>query len=515
MYSFDTEDLGKGASSVTQIGFYDGKTYTLFDGKNCKRKACDWLQKRSGKFYTFNLEYDVINIFYPDTEPIEFVKAGSRMIYARYGANHFYDLVYIGLVGMAKAAKKIGLEKGKLDATSKEYLRNDLLITYEWAKRMRDYFSNAFGVRMKSTLAGTSLKIFETFYDKHNLVLPNEEDEPFLRAGFFGGRTEVFKRGVTKNVEYFDINSLYPYCMASNMFPDIDYYKSKNVEEDLYMIDCTVTVPETYVPILAHRSEGKLLFPIGKFRGVFCSPEFERALEMGTKINRVHSVMNFPRKVRPFSEFINTIYSRRVSSDDDLEKYLLKIVMNSLYGKFATGKGIKLYKGFMDYLTETELEDRPYYANVIWSAFITSYARLRLHGLLERFNPGELIYCDTDSVIVTNKASSKLKGEINALELGKLKREDSCSFIHVRGLKFYEYESKTGKKFFKVRGVPLSEQQYYFLHGNATFKKPVKFLESQRRHLEPNLWLPHTKSAKAFTPKREERKRGITYPLCL
>ena len=44
---------------------------------------------------------------------------------------------------------------------------------------------------------------------KENFFIPNVKD--FIFKGYYGGRTEIFKRGYFEGLNYYDINSFIPF----------------------------------------------------------------------------------------------------------------------------------------------------------------------------------------------------------------------------------------------------------------------------------------------------------------
>lgn len=511
VYAFDTEDLGQGYTSVTQCGFYDGDRFHIFTGDGCRESALAFIRKHPGKYYTFNLEYDLINLFWPDLDELTFYRTGSRIIYANYGRSHFYDLVFIGLVGMRKAASLIGREKTQLDARSEAYLKNDLVNTYEWYVAIESAV-RGIGGRMKSTLAGIALSIFENQNGRLSLPDFGPADWDLIRGSYYGGRTEVFEYGKARDVSIYDVNSLYPYVMREYVYPDLRVWRREVIPScRLYVSRVNVRAPGLWVPLLPYRSEGRLLFPTGEFSGVYTSVELEAAKRAGYYIEYL-STISFPAETRPFTNYIDDLYAKRIATKNEFEKFFLKICMNSLYGKFATHSGIEKYTGFICDPKIEVLEDTADYANVVWSSFITSYARLHLWNLLRLFKSGDLIYTDTDSVIIRRKVENILINEIDNTRLGALKLEARSRIVEIRGLKYYRY--KNGSDWvYKIRGVPLDQRETFFLFGEANYKKPLKLLESIRRHTVPNLWADMIKSDFGGNPKRVILANSRTQPI--
>jgi DNA polymerase type B, organellar and viral len=125
--------------------------------------------------------------------------------------------------------------------------------------------------------ATLSLKIFRTmFQDKPIFILPTNIDS-FIRNGYFGGGTDVYK-AYAKKVYYYDVNSLYPYAMLKPM--------PYNILNDGRMIDLTNRSLESFFgfayvkvvcpldmlrPVLPYHHEGKTIYPVGSWNGTYFS----------------------------------------------------------------------------------------------------------------------------------------------------------------------------------------------------------------------------------------------------
>ena len=163
--------------------------------------------------------------------------------------------------------------------------------------------------------------------------------------------------------------------------------------------------------------------------------------------------------------------------------YAYKILMNSLYGKFAqknrTKKLVKWdHESFKEnykkvkwtpYIEELgifEIEEERIVQHraVFISAIITSLARICLYKYF-LLNPDHLIYCDTDSIHSLRKIPDKY---INDKELGFLKLEVDGE----RGCYIGRKQYVVGDKL-KFKGVPLKSN---LKHDNLTFDDYVHLL---------------------------------------
>jgi hypothetical protein len=235
-------------------------------------------------------------------------------------------------------------------------------------------------------------------------------------------------------------------------------------------VECEVDIPDTcYLPPLPYRDEssGKLLFPCGRFSGVWAWSELKLLLDPlvdGAILNVKRSV--WYEKKSLFFDFVKELYAYRDKTSAVYEEGLAlvsKLMMNSLYGKFGMnedrreilvlGPGESAPEG----ATFPRLEDgedditskvvyvekrvSPPYIIPQISAQITALARVRLwHFMADVLRQGgKLYYCDTDSLI-TNLSNLRCSSE-----LGELKNEYPGETLTVElvGPKMYLLEKNT------------------------------------------------------------------------
>lgn len=107
-------------------------------------------------------------------------------------------------------------------------------------------------------------------------------------------------------------------------------------------------------------------------------------------------------------------------------KQLAKIMLNSLYGKFA--QSIDNIETFFEFgengsltVSEGNFDGKTSLKNMGIAAMITSYAREILLDVANLLSPEEFLYCDTDSIIMTESGWRKIrevKGLLDKAEFG-------------------------------------------------------------------------------------------------
>lgn len=499
LFAFDTED--DGAGNFTQGAVFDGSRSPLFF--DTREDMGRWIAATRGRFYTFNLEYDLVSLYWPDLLPVRMVRSNGRILSARVGVASLFDLVWaMGGVGMKFCAGLVGMEKGELDARSREYLENDVRITWAVLDRLARELEALGAGKPTGTLAGASLRVFKSF-GGHVAAFPPAL-ESTARAAYYGGRTECFDFR-ERVVDGFDVNSMFPAAMLEGPFPAGPYRATRELH-DAHFVCARVCVPDCHVPPLPLHRE-RLIFPVGKFRGVWVGEELRHALGQGCTIDKLFYAWRAECEVRPFDVFCPTLFEWR--RRDAFSDYYGKRTLNSLYGKLAQRGDLEHVTGFLNaqVVTVLSLPVRDY--NPSWPATITARARIHLHQLLTRARRS-LVYCDTDSVFVAQRDANRF---LTSDTLGGLKREHTHARMKVLAPKLYRL-TEAGVSSYRSRGVAESASAEFFELGRATYKKPMRLREAVRRRMTPNVWATVEKSfgADGFE-KRERLPNGTTRPL--
>lgn len=130
-----------------------------------------------------------------------------------------------------------------------------------------------------------------------------------------------------------------------------------------------------------------------------------------------------------FNEYISkwrAIKEQAARNKNNGLKQLAKIMLNSLYGKFA--QSIDNVETFFEFgengsltVSEGGFDGKTSLKNMGIAAMITSYAREILLDVANLLSPNEFLYCDTDSIIMTESGWRKIrevKGLLDKAEFG-------------------------------------------------------------------------------------------------
>ena len=546
-------------------------------------------------------------------------------------------------IGLPKLEKELGLDRANLDKAIEEGKWNEVL-KYNVrdtqivanAVIIRERVVNDLGASLKLTNPSTAMDLFRRRFQKRWIKKPSKKYRNFIRSSYFGGRTEVFFRGVistneykanaeklylmkkkqlkeygftvTDRIIYADINSLYPYSMKYFPTPvsELQYiegdralqairdlyklglvisfdplnplesiykawkkqltwlpsekkginwdkvkyllhkYRGTDVllslrkyfaEPVLYIAEATVHIEKRHItesiPPLPVKKEGKLIFPQGLLKGIWCQYELDLLHPpKDTSIIQVHRVLLF-RADWLFVEYVDTFYNMKSESKKKGDKvmYLVsKLFMNSLYGKWAECKRITVTMSaeqFAKYIIEY-FENKSYNASIelamnidygiirtdglqintiggyyevktkdysepystAISSFITSAARatIRHYMYLIIENGGVVYYSDTDSLITDLRGKEALEPYIDPYKLGYLDEEiKGIAFVEINTLKDYkvfvprvpeEYEEESFIGYIRKLTFKLDETtrkvEYYYFDSDKSFKVKYK-----------------------------------------
>jgi hypothetical protein len=497
------------------------------------------------KVFAHNAEFD-LNVIYGNIYELDksaifngrFIGATNEVCYFADSMNIFPTSVkQIGdMIGKPKLElSKEFWNKGDITENDITYCIRDCEIIFDALLHMFNKVGN-----IKITLAGLSLDLFRRQYLGMNIDYNDTLCNKFFNS-YYGGRCEAFYIGDCKATVY-DINSMYPYAMFEEKFPNPKYLQSRkfirpDIFENKYLKNyegvAHVTVnhlPSTF-GYLPYKFCGKLLFPVGRFTGWFNFNELRFAIEeQAIKIEIVHEIVYSKPIESPFKNYVTEMYKLRFESQLEFDSYLYKIFANSLYGKFAQRilseqmyiksmtdqyeeiQQIRLSGKLMKLTLFNEIRDdcfleistgqQKFLTNTIplFSSYITSYARVHLLKKLIQYKKFYPLYCDTDSIFFAKDPKIP-----NSKLLGEFKKELKI-ITHIAGLKNYEYISDEIKHT-KIKGVPKSatKENEVFTYYNL-----VKTKESLRRNLDAGTQIKRTKTLKNTYDKRIVHTDGTT-----
>lgn len=491
---------------------------------------------RYGKIYAHNLEYDLMALLeqggYEYLEDqgydIEIFHNGGSIIHCkvRDQSDHVWEFrdsmnvaMHMGVESMGEIIDlpKLGTEDHPLNADGDEividfenrdaadypedvmetYNIRDSKVCYVFMSWLREQLHDL-GASLEVTAAKTAMTLFRSQYLDQPIEQPREQILRKSYEGYYGGRVSPLVKGhIDGPVREYDVASLYPYCMQVTEFPDpsaIRYdrgngkYTDQQQRERIWdaegMTKCTVKAPDMDIPVLPTKWDDKLLFPTGHITDWWCHNELRFALERGYEIVDVEESIWSERTFNPFDDYVQDLFDKRLQyrDEDNATEFVVKLMMNSLYGKF--GQRIEIDDGGLykraskidsagdlvgsrvigdwfiesiDYDDDDEGNGIPSYINPMLAAYVTARGRTELYKWFEYVQDagGRVLYCDTDSVWT----DTKLENVQDDKRLGQLDYEGKYDDLYVFGPKMYVADAEDKETKITAKGVPYSQMQ--------------------------------------------------------
>lgn len=438
-------------------------------------------------WFGFNIEFDVTVLakaLKGKGFEIKVFRSSSHAVKAEISKNKYkWRLFDLKMITRASSLRRLGeaVKVPKLDKPFflgrpdiKEFLRDPYhrMRFEEYALRDAEicYYAGKWVLTEFGKVRPTSGSLAVSVFRKHlpyAFKSPEFQDATLakLRRAYKGGRTEAFVRGTPKGkVKYYDVNSMYPFVMYSGTYPLIckapfgRYVRKSSVNLDFEGVALAKVKVEGDVTPLGVRRRCKdgferLIFPEGVIVDWFTYPELRALESYGGKILKVYEAYEWKVIFNPFKPFIKHFYGKKLEAEREgnkVARLMYKTIMNSLYGKFGEHKGGKIIDlsdyPYIKVLENNDMKHR-WYHNVVWSAYVTAYARLHLFKIIRNIPYNKLYYCDTDSLIVDGSISLPTSKRLGDL---KLEGETKYPFFTAIRTKFYLFGSALKMRGFYV-----------------------------------------------------------------
>lgn len=328
-----------------------------------------------------------------------------------------------------KAYRPVGYE---LTDKEKEYITNDVIIV---AKALDDMINKQeqtcltissdalsdFKHRLANVPRGTSQnkqkaeECFREFFPELTLEADN-----FIRKAYKGGYTycnpKYASQVVGKGLVY-DVNSLYPSRMRDCELPygvPVYFTGIPEYREDYPLFithfKCTFKIKPNHLPTIQLKNNSR--FMETEYLTEIDSVEELYLTNVDLKLFEEHyDVFNlefidgfyFQSKVGFFEDYIEHWGNIKKSTKDKGKRQLAKLMLNSLYGKFASSTSGTMKEPFLNDEEEVKYESvnkdgRPPVYTAL-ACFTTAWARdLMIRSAQECYD--RFLYCDTDSLHV-------------------------------------------------------------------------------------------------------------------
>lgn len=407
----------------------------------------------------------------------------------------------------------VGLEKMDVDPLAanddilREYCRRDVEIIRRAMLAYMDFLvENRLG-RFSFTIPSQAMHAFRHRFMTAKIYVHQYPPVSGLeRNAYFGGRVECGYIGEVPDGPFvqLDVNGMYPYVMTKYPLPTrlIDYREDLRVDQLAAFLDRYHAVAHVKVrtdkPLYAVRRDGKVIFPVGEFDCYLNTFMLKEAIGRDHLLEVYKAA--FYEKAYVFGDYISFFFSERTRHEKQGNRalrYMCKLFMNSLYGKFGqkrplleisecddalaynreeifdmvTGETILVYRLFGKEVRVEGWEEHKA-SMVAIASHITEAARLELWRWIELVGADNVCYCDTDSLIVREKHLTRLAPFVDPYEMGLLKAEKVHEQLTIFGLKHYRSESVH-----KCKGVPKNAVQLDDRHFRyASFLKQASHM---------------------------------------
>ncbi len=281
---------------------------------------------------------------------------------------------------------------------SLSYLSKDLISLYQVLKKVNRSLFLDFNVKMTNclTVSKMSYEIFSKDYlsvDKPIPLINKKAIYRDIKLGYYGGMTEVYKP-YGENLDYYDVNYLYPYVSLYDMVGlechKQEYLNKKaNLNELFGFFYCDIEAPENnYLGILPVRTKTGIIFPSGRWSGMYFSEELKYAVENGYIIN-IKWGYKFNRVSNVFTKYVENLYKMKSYPKNITQKNLAKSLLNNLIGRF----GMDIIKPV------TEIVDSKTFNEISLTRKITTWKKITDYSTLVTYIPGlDESVCDSFSI---------------------------------------------------------------------------------------------------------------------
>lgn len=343
--------------------------------------------------------------------------------------------------------------------------------------------------------------------------VPKREDIPILKnnhfrelaqAAYYGGRFETTASGpVHGPVWQYDINSAYPYIIR--MLPCLIHGSWRRVRErpdtgSLWFgeVHFNHDAPRYLYNLPFRLKNGNIQYP-KEGTGVYWNCELEAAERGGTSVQLIDGWLYEPHCECRWFDFIDGVYSLRKRIGKGTKGYVLKLALNSLYGKIAQSIGYAPW------------------ANPVWAGLITAGCRAMLIDAYTQA-PDECYMLATDGIFMGTKLDLPLGGQLGEWE--ETHHPDGM-FIVQPGIYFLNEEAKTrGVEHGRIQDMrPVFEEQFTkFIGSNGTdhtVSVPVDNFITARQAIARRKWklagIWERTTRELSFDWSTKRKRGIAF----
>jgi len=416
--------------------------------RECLRHLAKYCRFGEYVVYGHNLKFDMLSLFYPQARELVKKSDGSfAFSYDRWEIEGIYGtptfcrmkkndatITIVDSFGwfrssLAKAASLVCPDLPKLptpknlgtrnfdedDMEFIEYAMRDAEVAYHIGVAI-DELHHQFDLRQSISVANMAANIFQQHYISEAAPIYNTGPRILVgaRSSYHGGKNNLYPGAAPawhSHIDAWDLSSAYPHAMtklpafskpklfaASRVFSS----RAKRVP-DFGVYQISGKVPECAWPALFESNQRAMKPLRGSFENQWVTGfelnEAFRADEVRlTKImGHVYDADKDPVTETALQRYVADFYRLKSKADNPVHRFLYKVLMNSLYGKFIQQRDVEDEEG------NIHRKPGPLY-HPFMASLITGHTRAVMHQL-EHFT--QAIHTATDGVFCGAKNSPK------------------------------------------------------------------------------------------------------------
>jgi hypothetical protein len=497
------------------LGFFDGKDYYIFHGKNGIDKFLKHLNKKeydglviyghnAGKYDIYFLLDKLLNDYFVDS----IIEVGSSIIslraYLGKATVNFcdsYRLLPDSLEKILEAwnskYKKVHIDFDNDEISIRnsklmKHLENDVKGLYFV---LEDFRNSEFVINgeLKLTIGSQALDTFsKKFLNAEIETLQYKDEENFRQKFYHGGRVEVFKG--SGNCYYYDINSLFPLAMLYEM-PIGEYQKVRTYQKGaigFYEVEVK-RIPNFYIPPFLFSTNLGNYYVNGNGRYYVSSIMLEYLKsEYGIKFDIIRGWI-FKKKEAILKDYVNYYYEIKKSNKGNSKGLIAKYFLNTLYGKFGQNRNKEVIKQLSPNLTNYASFDNDFNLVLViqknknkfilphLATWITEIARFEHWKRMQEIGEDSIFYCDTDSIFTYRQVKTgKEIGDLKLEGYGKGYFLQPKTYVHgdkvvFKGFsKMQELKNKIIEAFESKKEIKITQKRLLSFRENLNLSKETK-----------------------------------------
>lgn len=394
----------------------------------------------------------------------------------------------------------------RTDTAFVEYAMRDAEVAYHLGKAI-DAMHKEYDLSQSVSVADMAARIFRHHFIEDAISRTGDEITKAALFSYHGGKNNMLADAAPawhRPVTSYDISSAYPYAMTqlpsftkANCFGSVRVFRPRSISvPDIGVYRVSGSIADCAWPSLfAH--DFKALR--GKFSDVWVHGyELNEALRSDeVKLSKIcgfiYDVDRDPGNETSFSKFVKTFYALKAAAPTPTHRFLYKVILNSISGKFIQTREVELERGG-HHVMERQASGlfHPFIASSI-----TAHTRATIHKMEHHANA---LHTATDGIFAPGKvrngfdfAPAKGLGSITAEAEGELcLLRGKCYVLHTKDEVGYKSFCRSGWHVAKLamhgfQGSPKQFEELIFSDRRKyQVERPYRLREALKSGYTPN-----------------------------